>query len=80
VAALRSILAVARLPDVRVEGLLCPGAKNLAALGAGGGEGSGVRVVSLDDLTSLITAAGPLTHDDRVTLIETLKTQLSPSR
>lgn len=79
VAVLRSALTAADLHDVRVQGLLCPSGKNLAASGAGG-EGSEVRVVSLTDLGSLVTVAGPLTNDDRATLIELLKTQLTPSR
>jgi hypothetical protein len=79
VAALRSVLAAADLPDVRVQGLLCPGRKNRAAPRTSS-EAAGVRVVPLDELISLVTAAGPLANDDRVTLMELLKTHLTPSR
>ena len=80
VAALRSTLAAVELHDVRVEGLLCLGGKNGAAVPAANAEASEaseaseVRVVSPDDLTSLVTVTGPLTDDDRVTLIEFLRT------
>lgn len=79
VAALRSALAAVELHDVRVEGLLCPGGKNVPAPRPAS-DASEVRVVALDDLTSLVTVAGPLTQEDRVTLVELLKTQLTPSR
>lgn len=78
VAALRSTLAAVELDDVRVQGLLCLGGKDLLVAGADD-EASEVRVVSLDDLTSLVTVTGLLTNDHRVTLIEFLRTQMTSS-